>query len=278
MKLCTVPGCTRKHKAEGLCGTHHMRAWRMQQRTLLIRGLLKYEGKARLLAKDVPWLQKLLRDVQIAQETHRLAEIGRRLEAQQKSILTKNNALADRVAELEREKHIRERNRDRRRERRQAGIILPSDPAGIRDHYAPGLGLDTRKNTPNLEPTFSRFFEPTKASPFVQPTSENVHKEPIKGEPIAPASRPPRLTPIGQKSDKVTPADGQDWLKYVGIPRVPVAPARSATPAPAGNKSAALLEKIARAGYQTKNGRVLYNNDRWIAPEEWVKLMPGILD
>ena len=153
----------------------------IERRAAAIRKWFSPADQIKRLAREVDWLKKLLRDVQIAQETRRLASIGQRLEEQQKTILAKNNALADRVAELEREKHIRERNRDRRQKRRQAGIILPSDPPAIRDRYAPDPPV------------------------FVQPR---------KVAPVTPVEHVAPVTPMPR------PISGEDdWRPYVSIPR-----------------------------------------------------------
>lgn len=80
------------------------------------------------------------------------------------------------------------------------------------------------------------------------------------------APEPPLATPGPYRG-------AQSWMNDIGFVSSPVP--RSAPPPDENPK---LLEKIARAGYQTRNGRVLYGGDRWITPEEWVRLMPGIVD
>jgi hypothetical protein len=71
--------------------------------------------------------------------------------------------------------------------------------------------------------------------------------------------------------------DNADWTRYISIPvRAGFDPTMQTSPV--DSKSQALLARIAQAGYRVKDGKVLFNGNQWIDPNEWARRMPGILD
>lgn len=88
----------------------------------------------------------------------------------------------------------------------------------------------------------------------------------------SPQPEAPRVQPEASVASAGPYRGAQSWMNDIGFVSSPVP-----RPAPPPSANADLLGKIARAGYQTKNGRVLYGGDRWITPEEWLRLMPNTL-
>ncbi len=99
--------------------------------------------------------------------------------------------------------------------------------------------------------------------------------EQLAAEPAAPAVRFPAvpIAPVEPAQD-----DNRDWQRYVSLPTRPAGFVPSMQIVPVDSKSQALLARIAQAGYRVKDGKVLFNGNQWIAPHEWARRMPGVLD
>lgn len=100
----------------------------------------------------------------------------------------------------------------------------------------------------------------------------------VPAMPVAPIPRAPvAVQPQSPKASATGADDNKDWWKYasVGPPRS-VPPALRVDPKEAA-KTDALIARIAQAGYQTKNGLILYDH-RWVTPGEWLERMPHALD
>lgn len=92
----------------------------------------------------------------------------------------------------------------------------------------------------------------------------------MPASPVLMTSRPTPVAAMASLED--------DWRRYVSIPTRPAgfeSPQMAAAP---DKNTAALLSKIQRAGYQTRDGKVLFGGNQWLTPQEWQRRMPGILD
>jgi hypothetical protein len=101
-------------------------------------------------------------------------------------------------------------------------------------------------------------------------------------EQIEPAAlavpRPPRetiTTPAPEPARPIAPAQDNDWRRYINTPARPVGFEPTIQAPLTDSKSSALVSRIARAGYQTRGGKVLYSGV-WILPEEWRAKMPHV--
>lgn len=72
--------------------------------------------------------------------------------------------------------------------------------------------------------------------------------------------------------------DNSDWRRYVSMPSRPAGFEPTQMLMAPDKNTAALLVKIQRAGYQTRDGKVLFGGNQWIDPHEWARRMSGILD
>ncbi len=52
MKFCSIPGCTRKHKAHGLCNPHYQNARNAKIPVLILRADRELNSAVRKYAKD----------------------------------------------------------------------------------------------------------------------------------------------------------------------------------------------------------------------------------
>lgn len=95
-------------------------------------------------------------------------------------------------------------------------------------------------------------------------------RQPSVAEPVRPAV--PKAPAVSDFRSSI------GWPSHIPTTRdsTPRIPAGLAQTRP--SKSLALAERIRKAGYTVKDGRVQFNGNEWLTPEEWQRRMPGVLD
>jgi hypothetical protein len=253
MKTCSYDGCPKPSEKRGMCHAHYMAWYRASQKAsrqrFLDRYVIPFSGRDRL-ARDVAWIGEMLAQ---NRELRELAAIGQRWQAEQQKILAEKQAAVDALEKVQKAERKRAQRRAQKRRRRARHPDDPQRVAWAAAHLA-------KPSTPQA-PRDTAFDTASPATPDL------------------PVARPSAFAPV-QSARAFPAAPGRDSGSFNEALVIQASFRSTPTAAsPRGKGSADLLERIKRTGYTVDSARglVLYDNTRWLTPEEWERKNPGAL-